>query len=224
MRVRVGRARCEGGCRRVLGAGAGLAHWGRREGDGWMDQGIARVAVTAAIAIIVAFASIDAAVALAPQQAEKRQCSVCRAGESWCGEAAQLPVDKGGVVVRVRCYAMAAKQACLPNALALPGRAVRVLCGPRCFRCVLTKTSQCRPPIQLWPAKPLVSRPRLQMPKSLHHQHPFSQQHPFCTRFPALFRPSTALPALFLHFWRHLRIPFLSSSPSPRPLSTPIPY
>lgn len=39
MRVRVGRARCEGGCRRVLGegagAGAGLAHWGRREGDCW---------------------------------------------------------------------------------------------------------------------------------------------------------------------------------------------
>lgn len=158
------------------------------------------------------------------QQVKKRQCSVCRAGESWCGEAAQLPVDKGGVVVRVRCYAMAAKQACLPNALALPGRAVRVLCGPRCFRCVLTKTSQCRPPIQLWPAKPLVSRPRLQMPKSLHHQHPFSQQHPFCTRFPAPFRPCAPLTALFLHFWRHLRIPFLSSSPSPRLPSTPIPY
>lgn len=62
MRVRVGRARCEGGCRRVLGegAGAGLAHLG-----GWIPQGIAPVALAVAIAIILASAFILAAVSLA---------------------------------------------------------------------------------------------------------------------------------------------------------------
>ncbi|KAL6169323.1 Non-histone chromosomal protein 6 [Exserohilum turcicum] len=67
---------------------------------------------------------------------------------------------------------MAAKQACLPNAGALPGRAVRVLCSPRCFRCCpLTKTSQRRTPIQLWPAKPF----------DLHQRFPFCPIHVLCT-------------------------------------------
>lgn len=142
----------------------------------------------------------------------------------WCGSggavrqrrAAQLPLGwrKEGWWSGCVCYGMAAKQACLPKAGALPGRAVRVLCGPRCFRCVLTKTSLRRTPIQLWPANPLVSRPRPYMTKSLHHQHHFSQPHPFCTRFPASFPPTSRLPAFILHFCPPHRVRPDPSSPS----------